>query len=71
MIAEIPLRQKLKTILDTFDSLSRQGGVVEKEVLLSALYGKVETAVAEELVQHLINEGILYSPRPGVLEKPQ
>jgi hypothetical protein len=64
-----PLREKLKTILDTFDSLSRQAGVVEKDVMLSALYGKVETE-AEQLINYLIKEGILQAPRPGILEKP-
>jgi hypothetical protein len=64
-----PLREKLKTILDTFDSLSRQGGVVEKDVMLSALYEKVETAEAEELINYLVKEGILQAPRPGILER--
>jgi len=64
-----PLREKLKTILDTFDSLSRQSGVVEKDLMLSALYGKVETAEAEQLINYLVKEGILKAPRPGILEK--
>ena len=64
------LHEKLRTILDTFDSLSRQGGVVEKDVMLSTLYGKMETAEAEQLINYLINEGILQEPRPGILEKP-
>jgi hypothetical protein len=63
------LREKLKTILDTFDSLSRQGGIVEKDVMLSALYGKVETAEAEQLIDYLVKEGILKAPRPDILEK--
>jgi hypothetical protein len=65
-----PLRQKLKVILETFDSLSRQNGVVEKDVLLSALYGKVEVDEAEDLISHLITEGILKAAHPGILEKP-
>jgi len=65
-----PLRQKLKVILETFDSLSRQNGVVEKDVLLSALYGKVELNEAEDLISHLITEGILKTAQPGILEKP-
>jgi len=69
-MASNPLRQKLKTILDTFDSLSRQSGTVEKEALLSALPQEVEAAEAEELIQHLVNERILNSPRAGILEKP-
>jgi molybdopterin biosynthesis enzyme MoaB len=69
-MASNPLRQKLKTILDTFDSLSRQSGVVEKEALLLALGGQVEAVEAEELIQHLVREGIFNSPRAGILEKP-
>jgi hypothetical protein len=65
-----PLRQKLKVILETFDSLSRQNGVVEKDVLLSALYGKVEVDEAEDLISHPITEGILKAAHPGILEKP-
>jgi len=65
-----PLRQKLKVILETFDSLSRQNGVVERDVLLSALYGKVELDEAEDLISHLITEGILKTAQPGILEKP-
>jgi hypothetical protein len=69
-MASNPLRQKLKTILDTFDNLSRQSGTVEKEALLSALPGEVEVVEAEELIQHLVKEGILNSPRASILEKP-
>ena len=64
-----PLRQKLRLILDTFDSLSRQNGVVEKDVLLSALYSKIDTNEAEELMTYLINEGILKATPTGVIEK--
>ena len=64
------LHEKLKTILNTFDSLSRQSGTVEKEALLSALPGEVELVEAEQLIQYLIKEGILNSPRAGILEKP-
>ena len=69
-MASNPLRQKLKTILDTFDSLSRQSGTVEKEALLLALPGEFEVVEAEELIQQLVKEGILNSPRAGILEKP-
>lgn len=64
-----PLRQKLRTILDTFDSLSRQGGIVEKDTLLLALHGKVEETEALELIDYLIKEDILHAPRPDILEK--
>jgi len=64
-----PLREKLKMILDTFDSLSRQGGIVEKDTLLFSLQGKVEVSEALELIDYLVRERILQAPRPDVLEK--
>jgi len=63
------LREKLKMILDTFDSLSRQAGIVDKDTLLFALHGKVEIPEALELIDYLVKEGILQAPRPDVLEK--
>ena len=64
-----PLRQKMRLLLETFDSLSRQNGIVEKDLLLSALYGKINVDEAEELLTHLIKEGILKVTETGVLEK--
>ena len=64
-----PLRKKIRLILETFDSLSRQNGIVEKELLLSALYSKIDTEEAEELITHLINERILRLTQTGVIEK--
>ena len=69
-MAPNPLRQKIKLILETFDSLSRQNGVVEKDVLLSALYSKIDVDEAEELMTHLIKEGILKVTQTGIIEKP-
>jgi hypothetical protein len=64
-----PLRQKIRLILETFDSLSRQNGIVEKDLLLSALYSKIDIEEAEELITHLINERILKLTQTGVIEK--
>jgi len=64
-----PLRQKIRLILETFDSLSRQNGIVEKDTLLSALYSKIDIDEAEELVTHLTTEGILKITQTGVIEK--
>ena len=64
------LRQRVRAVLQTFDSLSRQKGLVEKEELLAALSGKVEADEAEEIIEKLLQEGLLCSPRPGVFEKP-
>ena len=65
-----PLRQKIRLILQTFDSLSRQNGIVEKDLLLSALYGKINVDEAEELMTYLIREGILKVTETGLIEKP-
>ncbi len=65
-----PLRQKMKLILQTFDSLSRQNGIVEKDSLLSALYGKINIDEAEELMNYLIREGILKITETGLIERP-
>lgn len=65
-----PLRQKMKLILQTFDSLSRQNGIVEKDSLLSALYGKINIDEAEELMNYLISEGILKITETGLIERP-
>ncbi|HKM78480.1 MAG TPA: hypothetical protein VJZ03_05345 [Candidatus Bathyarchaeia archaeon] len=65
-----PLRQNMKLILQTFDSLSRQNGTVEKDLLLSALYGKINVDEAEELMTYLIKEGILKVTETGLIEKP-
>ena len=64
-----PLRLKIRLILETFDSLSRQNGIVEKDLLLSALYSKIDIEEAEELITHLINERILRLTQTGVIEK--
>lgn len=64
-----PLRQKIKLILETLDSLSRQNGIVEKDALLSALYSKLDVEEAEELMTYLIKEGILKVTHTGIIEK--
>lgn len=60
----------MKLILQTFDSLSRQNGIVEKDSLLSALYGKINIDEAEELMNYLIREGILKITETGLIERP-
>ena len=68
-MASNPLRQKIKLILETFDSISRQNGVVTKDALLSALYSKIDVDEAEELMSHLIKEGILRVSQASIIEK--
>lgn len=69
-MTSISLRQKIKIILETFDSLSRQNGIVERDVLVSALYSKIDVDEAEELMTYLIKEGILKVTQAGAIEKP-
>jgi DNA replicative helicase MCM subunit Mcm2 (Cdc46/Mcm family) len=64
------LRERVRAVLDTFDSLQRQAGAVEKEELISALSGRVEADEAEDIIDKLLKEGLICSPRPGLLEKP-
>jgi len=63
------LRERVKTVLQAIENLSRQKGLVEKEELLAALSGKVEADEAEEIIDKLRHEGLLCSPRRRVLEK--
>jgi hypothetical protein len=60
----------VRAVLDTFDSLQRQAGAVEKEELISALSGRVEADEAVDIIDKLLKEGLICSPRPGLLEKP-
>ena len=64
------LRERVRAVLDTFDSLQRQAGAVEKEELISGLSGRVEADEAEDIIGKLLKEGLICSPRPGLLEKP-
>jgi DNA replicative helicase MCM subunit Mcm2 (Cdc46/Mcm family) len=64
------LRERVRAVLDTFDSLQRQAGAVEKQELISALSGRVEADEAEDIIDKLLKEGLICSPRPGLLEKP-
>ena len=64
------LRERVRAVLDTFDSLQRQAGAVEKEELISALSGRVEADEAEDIIDKPLKEGLICSPRPGLLEKP-
>lgn len=56
------LRERVRAVLQTFDSLSRQKGFVEKEELLTVLSGKVDADEAEEIIDKLLQEGLVCSP---------
>jgi len=67
------LRDKLKVILDTILEMEKEMGTVgvEKRVLLETLQTKhsISPAEAERLLNQLLKEGTIYSPREGFLKK--
>jgi replicative DNA helicase Mcm len=65
------LRDKMQVILSTFADLEKQLGIVEDSTLYQALSRKVDITDddARRLVDQLVREGILYSPKPGHLKR--
>lgn len=65
------LRDKMQVVLSTFADLEKQLGIVEDSTLFQALSRKVDVTDedARRLVDQLVKEGILYSPKPGHLKR--
>jgi replicative DNA helicase Mcm len=65
------LRDKMQVVLSTFADLEKQLGIVEDSTLYQALSRKVDITDddARRLVEQLVREGILYSPKPGHLKR--
>lgn len=65
------LRDKMQVVLSTFADLEKQLGIVEDSTLYQALSRKVDITddEARRLVDQLVKEGILYSPKPGHLKR--
>ncbi len=65
------LRDKMQVVLSTFADLEKQLGIVEDSTLFQALSRKVDITSddARRLVEQLVKEGILYSPKPGHLKR--
>ncbi len=65
------LRDKMQVVLSTFADLEKQLGIVEDSTLYQALSRKVDITDDESrrLVDQLVKEGILYSPKPGHLKR--
>jgi len=65
------LRDKMQVVLSTFADLEKQLGIVEDSTLFQALSRKVDITddEARRLVDQLVREGILYSPKPGHLKR--
>jgi replicative DNA helicase Mcm len=65
------LRDKMQEVLSTFADLEKQLGIVEDSTLYRALTRKPDITDddARRLVDQLVKEGILYSPKPGHLKR--
>ncbi|HKM75262.1 MAG TPA: minichromosome maintenance protein MCM [Candidatus Bathyarchaeia archaeon] len=65
------LRDKMQVVLSTFADLEKQLGIVEDATLYQALSRKVDITddEARRLVDQLMREGIIYSPKPGHLKR--
>ena len=65
------LRDKMQDVLSTFAELEKQLGIVEDQVLYQALSRKPDMSIddSRRLVDQLVKEGILYSPKPGHLKR--
>ena len=65
------LRDKMQVVLSTFADLEKQLGIVEDSTLYQALSRKVDITddEARRLVEQLVREGIIYSPKPGHLKR--
>ncbi len=65
------LRDKMQEVLSTFAELEKQLGIVEDSTLYQALSRKPDITDddARRLVDQLVKEGILYSPKPGHLKR--
>jgi DNA replicative helicase MCM subunit Mcm2 (Cdc46/Mcm family)/intein/homing endonuclease len=65
------LRDKMQDVLGTFADLEKQLGIVEDSTLYQALARKPDITEddARRLVDQLVKEGILYSPKPGHLKR--
>ena len=59
------LRDKMQVVLSTFADLEKQLGIVEDSTLYQALSRKVDLTddEARRLIDQLVKEGILYSPK--------
>jgi len=65
------LRDKMQIVLSTFAELEKQLGIVQDATLYQALSRKVDITdeEARKLVDQLVREGIIYSPKQGYLKR--
>jgi replicative DNA helicase Mcm len=65
------LRDKMQAVLAFITELERQSGIVEEKKLYGILNEKMDMNEdeAKNIVNQLIKEGILYSPKPNQLKR--
>jgi len=65
------LRDKLHTVLNTIIQMERETGMVEREILLDELETtqQISRVEAERLINRLLKEGTIYSPREGYIKR--
>lgn len=65
-----PLRDKLQLVLRTIIDCSRETGFIHKETIINRLKeAKIDRKTAETLIQQLLRDGTIYSPRENYLKK--
>lgn len=71
MVHTSGVEQEVSSVLVTFSDLEKQMGIVEDVLLYKALMRSFNMTVerARVLVELLVKEGILYSPKPGHLKR--
>jgi len=65
------LRDKVGSVLATLVELQRETGMVEKTVLIDELKEKygINAMESNRIIEELLKEGVIYSPREGYLKK--
>lgn len=65
------LRDKLQTVLSTIMDMEKETGLVEKTALINELENNynIKRSEAQQLIEQLLREGTIYSPKEGYLKK--
>ena len=65
------MQDKLRIILEEIMEMSRDTGMIEKNLLLEQLSikYKIEAMESQKLIARMIKDGTIYEPRPGFLKK--
>jgi replicative DNA helicase Mcm len=65
------IRDKMAFVMDCIAQMEKETGVVEEKALYETLLKKIDVSEedARRIVGQLIREGVLYSPKPGVIRR--